>query len=133
MRRFFTLLLMLTLSAQPALAAKRPPTSKEALRFMLIHGNVALDKASCDSVKDPEDRTLTDYMSHVLNVQTDRTIGWNIAVGAKAVTGGPDRWQIDVRFYGADPGDNYDMGIRFVMDRANGRITRGSTMCTGTS
>jgi hypothetical protein len=133
MRRFIAFLLVLTFVAQPALAAKRAPSSKEALRFMLVHGNVALDKDSCASVKDPDDRTLTDYVSHVLNVQTDRTIRWNTEVTAKAAGGGPDRWRIDVKFYGADAGDQYDMGVRFVMDRAKRVIVPSSVMCTGTS
>jgi hypothetical protein len=134
MKRVLVLVIVgLGLIAGPVGAGTRAPSSKEALRFMLVHGNLALDKDSCASVKDPEDRTLTDYVSRVLNVQTDRTIRWNIEVTSKAATGGPDRWRIDVKFYGADAGDNYDMGIRFVMDRAKRVIVPSSVKCTGTS
>lgn len=100
---------------------------------MLQHGDVPLDASSCASVKDPEDRTLADYLSRVLTVQTDPTIRWYIGVTPKSLRGTGDRWQIDVKFYGSDAGDRYDMGIRFVMDRVTRRITPSTVMCTGTS
>ena len=100
---------------------------------MLQHGDVRLDVQSCASVKDPEDRTLTDYLSRVLAAQTDPTIRWYTGVRSKPLGGPGDRWQVDLRFYGSDTDDTYDMGIRFTMDRVARVIVPASVMCTGTS
>jgi hypothetical protein len=126
---------LLIVGAGPSRAtAKRPsaPTAKEAVRFMIVHGDVALDPTSCASVKGADDRTLAHYLSTVLAAQTDSSIRWYIAISSKALGTPGDRWQIDVKFYGSDAGDTYDMGLRFVMDRAKKRI-EPAAKCTGTS
>jgi hypothetical protein len=118
-----------------AAAAKTPvpPTVKEAFRIILANGDVKLSSTSCDSVKGPGDKTLSDYLATMLTTQSDPTIGWHTEVRPTAVPGARARWQVDVKFLGVDPGDNYDMGVGFIVDDATRKMDRRSLMCIGTS
>lgn len=84
-------------------------------------------------MKGPGDKLFADYFSTVLAAQTDPTIKWNTVVTSKTLTGAKARWQVDVKFLGADPGDVYDLGLRFTLDDATRKMDRASISCTGTS
>ena len=108
-----------------------PPTPKQAIRLLLANGAISLvGNASCASVKQPGDNNLADYLSSVLATQTDPTILWRTEVKSILVK---NRWQVDVRFFGKDPSDVYDMGIRFVTNTAKSTIDPKSISCIGTS
>jgi hypothetical protein len=113
---------------------KGAPGAKEAFRLMLGNGDISLKPfRSCDSVKDPDDRTFADYVSTVLTKQTDPTITWYTAVTSKALDRAKKRWQVDIYWYGKSEGEPFDMGVRFVVDDATRKVDRASIACIGTS
>ncbi len=118
----------------PTLKKPVAPKTKEAFRLILANGKISINGASsCDSVKSPGDNSLADYMSTVLANQADPTIGWHIEVTPKALPGVRNRWQVDVKFFGKDQSETYDMGVRFVIDDLTRKMERTSIMCIGTS
>jgi hypothetical protein len=114
-----------------AAAKPKPPTTKEALRILIGNASISIvGNTSCETVKQPGDETLADYLSTVMAAQTDPTIRWRTEVTTKLVKG---LWQVDVNFLGEDASDVYDMGIRFVTNPDRQTITPGSVRCIGTS
>jgi hypothetical protein len=127
------LLLGLGAKTEAAIAATKPkpPTAKQALRILVGSGNVSIvGNASCETVKQPGDKTLADYLSTVMAAQTDETIRWQTKVKTAMKKG---RWQVDIEFLGEDPSDVYDKGIRFTLNPDGRTIASGSVFCTGTS
>jgi hypothetical protein len=114
-------------------AATKPaqPTLKEAYRLLVRNAGVSIvTNETCLSVKEPGDTTIADYLATLAARQSDDSINWHTEVRNKAVGA---NWETSIMVLGSDTADNYDMGVRVVIDGSTRRMVRGSFQCVGTS
>ncbi len=112
------------------------PTVKEAIRQVLLNGNILLSAAkNCGSVgTSGEDRTLLDFLSGVLSFQAMPESSNQIEFVAKQEKTKSSEiiWICDLTFRGKDAEDVWSNGVRFKMRNADRRLMRESLMCIGT-
>ncbi len=112
------------------------PTAKEAIRQVLLNGNILLSAAKdCASVKtSAEDRTILDFLSGVLSFQAEPETKNSIEFSFKKENGKSNDvvWICDLIFRGGDAESPAGNGVRFKMRNADRRLVRESVMCIGT-
>lgn len=112
------------------------PTAKEAIRQVLLNGNILLSAAkNCQSVGTAaDDKTILDFLSGVLSFQAAPDSTNQVEFIFKQEKGQRSEliWVCDLSFKGRDAEDVWNNGIRFKMRNADRKLMRESLMCIGT-
>jgi len=112
------------------------PTAKEAIRQVLLNGNILLSAGkNCESVgTSKDDRTILDFLSGVLSFQAEPKTSNAIEFTFKQEKGKRNEsvWVCDLLFRGGDEESSSSNGVRFKMRNSDRRLIRESLMCIGT-
>ena len=112
------------------------PTAKEAIKLILLNGNILLSAAkSCQSVgTSAADKTILDFLSNILSFQSapDSTNQIEFAFKQEKSSRNETLWVCDLSFKGKDAEDVWSNGIRFKMRNTDRQMLRESLMCIGT-
>lgn len=112
------------------------PTAKEAIKLMLLNGNILLSAAkNCRSVgTSAADKTILDFLSGVLSFQAAPDSINQIEFAFKQEKGSRNEplWVCDLSFKGKDAEDVWSNGVRFKMRNTDRQMLRESLMCIGT-
>jgi len=112
------------------------PTAKEAIRQVLLNGNILLSAAEhCKSMgTSAEDKTILDFLSGVLSFQAEPETKNSVEFSFKQETIKPNDvvWVCDLLFRGGDAESPSGNGVRFKIRNADRKLMRESLMCIGT-
>ncbi len=113
---------------------KEPLTGREIIRVLLANKDVSLSGiASCDSVKDPADKTTGDYVATVFSRLAEPGITWRMEPTFRRLGSAEQkRWRIRLSLQGSDAGDVFDTGVTFDYDEKTAKLIKGSFQCSGT-
>jgi hypothetical protein len=129
-------LFLLAIGQSPSTAAKAAPlTERETLRVLVANRDVSLkNNESCQSVKNPADKTVGDYLATMFARLAEGATTWRSEVTFRRIGVATDKqWQIRLSLYGSDAGENYDTGVSFVYNLKRAKMMPGSFQCSGTS